>query len=375
MLAAKPSQIATNVVDGDYFETLGIPLLAGRTFNSSDTEKSPEVAVINHKMADIYWPDGNAIGKEVHFQNGKRLVAVIGVAADGKYNTLDEPAHPVMYYALSQHYQPNLMLIVRTQGKPQQWVLPLSEMAASLGIKLDAPPFTSDDVMHFALMIPLLMLGIVIGLGAVALMLAIVGLYGSVFYSVNERKREIGIRVALGAQPIHLVRMFLRHAALISGLGVLAGLLLGIGATIVFQSQFYGIRAVELRVLLPVAIAMVVLSMAIAYAAARPWIKVSPMDRGCVMPENRLGAVDQTGPAHCFAASNLTARCICVPHLPDRAGTDLVPPARRFIDLDVLIASALRVGARRAPRVLACLVRLLRSLGLLGRLLGLSLSG
>jgi predicted permease len=271
-------QIPTNVVDGDYFATLGIPLLAGRTFDSSDTEKSPEVAVINHIMADTYWPGGNAVGKEVHFQNGKRVVTVIGVAADGKYNTLDEPARPVMYYALSQHYQPILMLIVRTQGKPQLWLLPLSQMAGSLGMKLDMPPFTSDDVMRFALMIPLLTLGTVIGLGAVALMLAIVGLYGSVFYSVNERKREIGIRVALGAQPIDLVRMCLWQAAVISGAGVVAGLLLGVGATILFRSQFYGIGAIELQVLVPVTIAMELISMAIAYAAARPWIHLNPMD-------------------------------------------------------------------------------------------------
>ncbi len=273
-----PAAIAMNVVDGEYFATMGIPILAGRTFDASDAKNAPEVAVINHKMAEMYWPGENAIGKRLRVQNGNRVVTVAGVVADSKYNTLDEPVQPVIYYALAQHYQPSLMLILRTEGNSRLWVQPLAQLAASLGMKLELPPFTLDDVMHFALLVPRLMLGVVIALGALALMLAVFGLYGAVFYSVNERKKEIGIRVALGAQPAHLLSMFLRHAALISGFGVLAGLLLGIGATIVFRSQFYGISAVELRVLLPVAFAMVLLSMAIAYAAARPWIKVSPMD-------------------------------------------------------------------------------------------------
>jgi ABC-type antimicrobial peptide transport system permease subunit len=135
-----------------------------------------------------------------------------------------------------------------------------------------------DEWMKFSLYVPILTLGVVSGLGVLALLLAAVGLYGTIFHSVSERKKEIGIRVALGARPSHLLSLFLRQTAIVSGLGVLIGVLLGIGATIVFDSQFYGIHPVELRVLMPVALGMVLISIAIAYAAARPWINASPMD-------------------------------------------------------------------------------------------------
>jgi predicted permease len=271
-------QIPGNVVDGSYFATLGIPLAAGRTFDSSDAKNAPEVVVINHKMAETYWPADNAIGKQIRIQNGNRVITVVGVVGDGKYGSLDEPMRPVIYYALSQHYLPQLLLIIRTQGNPRQWAQPLSQMVRGLGLRLDTPPFTSDDVLHFTVMVPLLTLRVVSSLGALALMLAIFGLYGAIFYSVNERKKEIGIRVALGAQPFSLIKLFLRQTAMISGVGVSVGLFPGIAATILLRSQFYEIRAVELHVLVPVGFAMAVISTAIAYAAARPWIKVNPLE-------------------------------------------------------------------------------------------------
>jgi putative ABC transport system permease protein len=272
------AQIAVNVVDGNYFATLGIPILAGRAFDSSDAKNTPEVVVINHKMAETYWPGGNPIGNRMRIQNGNRLLTVVGVARDGKYGALDEPMHPVIYYALSQHFLPQLLLIVRTQGNPRLWAQPLSQMVRSLGVRLDTPPFTSDDVMHFTLLVPLLTLRVVSGLGALALVLAIFGLYGAIFYSVSERRKEIGIRVALGAQPFRLIKLFLRQTAIISVLGVSVGLFLGIAATILFRSHFYQIRAVELHVLIPVALAMTLISTAIAFVAAWPWIKVNPLE-------------------------------------------------------------------------------------------------
>ncbi len=280
--AAGENQQPTNIdyipVDGNYFATLGIPLLAGRTFDSSDTEKSPEVLIINHKMADTYWPGADPIGKQARVGDSNRVMTIIGVVGDGKYTDLDEPTRPYMYYSLTQHYQTGIALIIRTQGNPRQWLEPLVQIVRKLGAKTALLPVTLDDWMRLTLFVQILTLEVVSGLGALALLLAAVGLYGTIFHSVSERKKEIGIRVALGALPSHLLRLFLRQTAIISGLGVLIGLLLGIAATIVFNSQFYGIRPVELRVLIPVALLMVLISMAIAYAAARPWINASPMD-------------------------------------------------------------------------------------------------
>ena len=276
--AHQHEQIPGTVVDGNYFQTLGIPLVAGRTFAATDSNERPEVLIINQTMAQTYWPGEDAIGKEVHVKDGDRNATVVGVVADSKYNSLDEAAHPVIYYALSQHYQPGLVIIARTSGDPRLWEQPLAQMMRVLHLHVDVPPFTLDDVMHFTLLIPLLTLSVVVALGVLALLLAILGLYGAVFYSVNERRREIGIRVALGAEPAHLIQMFLRQTAVIAGAGVAAGLILGIAATSVFKSQFFRISTVELHVLLPVAAAMMLLALAICYAAARPWIRMSPLD-------------------------------------------------------------------------------------------------
>lgn len=277
---AQWTQTPVNFVDGDYFTTLGMPLLRGRAFNSEDTKNAPEIVMINHTMAETYWHGADAIGKQLRVQDGNRnrVVTVVGVVADSKYNSLDETVHPVIYYALSQHYGQALLLTIRTKSAPRLWVQPLSQMVRNLGLQLVGPPFTWNDVMYFSLFIPVVMLRVVSVLGALALLLAVLGLYGAVFYSVNERKREIGIRVALGAQPFHLVKLFLRQTAIISGLGASVGSLLGVAATILFRSQFYRISPVEMQVLVPVAVAIVLVSMGIAYAAARPWIKVSPMD-------------------------------------------------------------------------------------------------
>ena len=276
--AYQHEQISGTIVDGNYFQTLGIPFLAGRTFNPSDAKDRPEVLIVNHQMAETYWPGKDPIGKQVHLQDGNHIGTIIGVVADSKYNTLDEPARPVIYYALAQHYSPGLVLIVRTDGDPRLWSQPLAQMVRSMGLEVDIPPFTLDEVMHFSLLVPFLTLSVVGALGMLALALAVLGLYGAIFFSVNERRKEIGIRVALGAGPLDLIRMFLRQTAIIAGVGVSVGLILGVAATNMFKAQFYGIRPVELRVFLPVAITMMLLAMAVAYIAARPWIRINPID-------------------------------------------------------------------------------------------------
>jgi predicted permease len=274
----QPINIAYSAVDGNYFATLGIPLLSGRTFASSDTEKGPAVLVINHKMAEMYWPGADPVGRQIRVGDSNQPMTVVGVVGDGKYSDLDEPTRPFMYYNLVQHYQTGIALIVRTNGNPRHWLEPLAKIVRKLGAKTLFPAVTLDEWMRFTLFVPILTLEVVSGLGALALLLAAVGLYGTIFHSVSERRKEIGIRVALGALPSHLLGLFMRQTAIISGLGVLIGLLLGIAATTLFNAQFYGVRPVELAVLIPVALLMLLISMAIAYAAARRWINASPMD-------------------------------------------------------------------------------------------------
>ncbi len=275
-----PERIFINctTTDENYFSTLGIRLLEGRTFQATDREKSPGVIVINHFMAEKYWPGQDAIGRTLRLANGNRPMTVVGIAADGKYDDLDEAPRPYLYLALRQNYQPGVMLIARTHGDPRLWIEPLSRMARDLGVGQPLPPITMENWMHLTLFIPLATLAAVSGLSALGLLLATVGLYGAISYSVSERRRELGIRVALGARPVQLLSMVFRETLATTGGGIFAGLLLGIAASTLLSSQLYGIHRLEWAVLAPVACAMAALSLAIAYLAAHRWIRMDPME-------------------------------------------------------------------------------------------------
>ena len=124
--------IGTGDVDSTYFSTLGIPILAGRVFTESDKPKSPNVIIINHTMAQKYWPNQDPVGKIIHVEEGKRLATVVGVVGDTKVTDIDEEVKPLMYFALSQHYAPSFSVLVRTNGNPAQWTAALAEIARKL---------------------------------------------------------------------------------------------------------------------------------------------------------------------------------------------------------------------------------------------------
>ncbi len=265
-------------VDGDYFTTFGIRLLSGRVFNSGDRENTPEVVVINRTMADLLWPGQSPLGKTVLMGDVPRKATVIGVAADGKYTSFDEPPRPVMYSALSQNYKASLAVIARTKSDPRLWIDPLNKAVQGLGIVLPFRPVTFDSWTNFTLLEERITAASVTGLSALGMLLAVVGLFGAISYSVSERKKELGIRVALGARPGQLLEMVLRQTLLITGAGTAIGILLGVGATVLLRSQFYGVSAVEWTVLVPVTLAMLAVSALVAYLCARSWITIDPME-------------------------------------------------------------------------------------------------
>jgi predicted permease len=265
-------------VDGDYFATFGIRLLSGRVFNSGDRENTPDVVVINRTMADLLWPGQDPVGKTVLTGDTPHKSTVIGVAANGKYGSFDEPARAVIYVALSQHYQPSVVVVARTKGDPNLWIDPLSQAVRGLDVFLPFRPVTFDSWTNFTLLEERITAAGVAGLSALGMLLAVVGLFGAISYSVSERKKELGIRVALGARPGQLLEMVLRQTLLITGVGTAIGILLGVGATVLLRSQFYGLSALEWTVLVPVTLAMLAVSALVAYLCARSWITIDPME-------------------------------------------------------------------------------------------------
>jgi predicted permease len=264
-------------VDAAYFPTLGIPILDGRVFRESDTAKSPEVVVINQTMARKYWPNQDPVGKSVRREPDKRFATVVGVVGDTKVTDVDEEVRPLMYFALSQHYQPRFSALVRTKGNSAQWMNPLAEIARKLDPELGYQSLTMNENLGFAFYIPRVVLICVSGFGALAFFLAAIGLYGAVFYSVSERTREMGIRVALGAQQWDLWKLIFRQTSTITAIGVVLGIAGGIGASILARSLLYQIQSVEWFVLFGVAFVMLAMTIVTAYSAARPWMRVDPM--------------------------------------------------------------------------------------------------
>jgi macrolide transport system ATP-binding/permease protein len=270
--------VASTVVDPAYFSTLGIRMLAGRNFGPGDRDTSPRVAVINRKMADLFWPGQDPIGKTILAGDPARRAEVIGMTAVGKYGDLDEAPRPFVYFALSQNYRGGVYAIARTHGDPQLWVQPIAQALRGLGLKIMIQPVTFRDWLDLSLLGQRIAAACVAVLSGLGLLLAVIGLFGAVSYSVRERKKELGIRVALGAAPGRLLGMILWQTLTVTGVGVAIGTALGVGATLAFRSQFYGVRAMEWTVLVPVAAAMLAVCSVVAYCSARRWVAVDPME-------------------------------------------------------------------------------------------------
>jgi predicted permease len=274
----KAVSVGQSVVDANYFATLRMPIVRGRAFDSSDREGSPPVAIINQKMADLFWPGQDPVGKILSAGNPTERLQVIGVAANGKYLDPDEAQQPFLYYPLSQHYLGYTNVVVRTKGDPRRWSAPLTQAMRSLGLKILFQPATLDDWMNLTLFRQRVAAGCFAILGALALLLAALGLFAAVSYSIRDRKKELAIRVALGAAPRQLLNMVLRETVRVVAVGVCVGVLLGVPVTTIFRSQFYGVSPVEWTSLVPAAGAMLLVSMLIACVSARPWIRTGPME-------------------------------------------------------------------------------------------------
>src|SRR5215469_2418948 len=273
----KPVSIGSGTADEDYFATLGIPVLSGRTFNSADSRTSIDSIVINRKMAEMLWPGQDAVGRTLQTGDPSRNAVVVGVVADGKYGGLDESAQPFFYYTSSQDHPPEF-LIARTKGDPRLWSHALTEAVGHVGLHPALEPITFENLQNLSLLPERIVAGGVTALGALALLLAAVGLFGAVSYAVSERKKEFGIRTALGAQPSQLLAMILRQTLSIAGAGTVIGVTLEIGVTVFVSSNFYGIGAVEWSVLIPVVALMLAICLSVAYLSAKRWVRVDPLE-------------------------------------------------------------------------------------------------
>lgn len=235
--------VQVNAVGPGYFETIGIPLVRGRAFERSDTPQTPRVVVINETMAQRFWPNQDAIGKRFKFFGDADYTTVIGIAKDSKYNAIAETAIPFIYEAFAQRYSAGATLHLRTAGDAssaagsvRQLVQQMDPAVAVFNVRTLADQ-VSQSLQPLEMNVVLLTI-----FGVLALLLASIGLYGVTNYSVAQRTREIGVRMALGADPRSVLRLVLGHGMLLVGVGVGVGLAVALLAAGVMSALVAGVN-------------------------------------------------------------------------------------------------------------------------------------
>jgi predicted permease len=234
-------------VSSGYFEALGVPRLEGRLFSEADTPDSPLVLVINETMARRYWPTESAIGKRVRIRDDAGpLYEIVGVVANHKVQTVGEADKPYMHFAYSQQPGPYQVMVVRGRGDAHALLAQVRRELLSLErnlLFLDNQ--TMDDQIAATLYPMRVGASLLGGAGAIAMLLAAIGLYGVIAYSVARRTREIGIRMALGSARGGVVRLIMRQGLTVAAVGLIVGFALAVVVTRALSAILYGISAAD----------------------------------------------------------------------------------------------------------------------------------
>ena len=268
-------------VGAAYFATMGTVLLRGREFGPSDREGAPLVTIINQTMADQFWPGVEAVGRRLF--EGKPGAGdsyeIVGVVETGKYRTLGEEARPVVFRSRLQHPRARSTFVAHARGDPRAALGSIREVTRALDPRLSLARLETLD-RHLALaLFPARSAGLLFSVfGAVALLLAISGLFGVIAYSVSQRTREIGIRMALGAQRANVLEMVLRQGMTLAGAGTLIGLGGAFAATRLLRSLLLGVDPVDAVTFTLVPVLLLVVALLACVLPAGRAAKVDPME-------------------------------------------------------------------------------------------------
>lgn len=236
--------VQVSLADPGYFEVTRIPILVGRAFATSDNDRAPKVAIVNETLAKRIVPDGNAVGRTFGF-HGKRLT-VVGIARNSKYGSLSERMPSYLYVPLAQNRRPDLALMVRSAVDPASLAPAIRDVVRELDPTLPRPLVRTLQQETSIVLFPQRIAAIVTGiLGAVGLLLAAVGLYGIIAFSVSRRTREIGVRVALGAQRRDVLGMVLREGMRLATTGVIVGIAGAFAATRLIASLLFDVSPID----------------------------------------------------------------------------------------------------------------------------------
>jgi predicted permease len=261
-----------------YFSAASTRMLVGRDFTLHDDKTSPKVAIVNAVFARKLFGTENAIGKLFH-SHGSKPWEIVGVVEDGKYETLVEDQRPAIFYPILQLPNTSTTLVVRSSTPASQMIPTIH--AAINRVDRSIPIFALNawpDSLGF-MMLPTIAATVALSVfGSLAIVLALTGLFGMASYSVSKRLRELGIRVALGAQQMQVLKAALSRTAILLAIGSISGLVLGIAASRLLASIVYHASASDPLVLLGVALTMVLVGIVSASIPARRALAIHPME-------------------------------------------------------------------------------------------------
>jgi predicted permease len=270
------------IISPGYLSSIGTPILRGRDFTEADSGDSMPVALVNVAMEKKYWPVQGALGKQVGPASSRYpLMTIVGVIPDLKHISLREETAPEIYVVYTQKQWPsmlNMRIALRTKADPASMTASIREAMQSLDPDLPlAKVATLTTLVGDSLSQPRFAMLLLASFGVLALLLASIGMYGVISYSVMQRTQEIGIRMALGAERRSVFRMVLSQGARLAGVGIAIGLLAALGLTRVMSSFLFGVQPTDPLTFAIVSLLLVGTALLACYLPARRATRVDPM--------------------------------------------------------------------------------------------------
>jgi predicted permease len=263
-------------VGADYFGTLRMPIVRGIPIGVRDGVTATKVAVVNETLAKTLWPDGSAVGRTINYQGDR--VTVIGVARDAKYAWLTEAKTPFVFVPIAQQWTSRQFLLVRSTAPANEVAMQVRRAVQAIDPGLPAPVVTTLRESSSIVLLPQRVAAIVTGaLGAIGLLMATIGLYGIISYSVSRRGREIGIRVALGARRGEVLGMVVREGMRLAAAGVVIGLVLSVAATRLMSSFLFNVSPLDSLTFVGMSLLFLGIALVSSYLPARRAASSDPM--------------------------------------------------------------------------------------------------
>jgi predicted permease len=267
--------LPTGIVGTGYFRTVGMPMVRGREFNDDDRATAPLVAIVNESLANRLWPGQDALRKRVKLFNTD-FYEVVGIVRDSRLGSLGDEPRPILYRALAQVYQPSVSLVVRAR-RPGVVLGTVRSQVQQLDPRLPiSDVWTLSDVVYRSLWAPRMAAWLLTLLGVISLLLAVIGVYGVMAYSVSQRTRELGLRVALGADRGDVIRLVVGEGLQLALTGIAIGLTAALAASRLVAGLLYGSATDPVAfVAIPAILAAAVL--VASYMPARRATRIEPI--------------------------------------------------------------------------------------------------